>query len=149
MRTTFDRIRHAVLFEVIGLILFTLAGTWIFSTPMGNMGVIAIFGATLAMLWNYLYNLIFDHVLLRFRGRLDKTVAMRALHAILFEIGLMILMLPFIMWYLGIGMIEALIMDMGYALFFMCYAFVFNWGYDIVFPIPALRNKDQSGIKAQ
>ncbi|MBI6628705.1 PACE efflux transporter [Pontibaca salina] len=149
MRTTLDRIRHAILFEVIGLILFTLAGTWVFSTPMSNMGVIAIFGATLAMLWNYLYNLAFDHVLLRFRGQLDKTVAMRALHAILFEIGLMILMLPFIMWYLGIGLVDALIMDMGYALFFMCYAFVFNWGYDIVFPIPALRNKDQSGIKAQ
>lgn len=149
MRTTFDRIRHAVLFEVIGLILFTLAGTWIFNTPMSNMGVIAIFGATLAMLWNYLYNLLFDHAMLRLRGRLDKTVAMRALHAILFEIGLMVLMLPFIMWYLGIGLVDALIMDMGYALFFMCYAFVFNWGYDIVFPIPALRNKDQSGIKAQ
>lgn len=149
MRTTFDRIRHAVLFEIIGLILFTLVGTWIFNTPMSNMGVIAIFGATLAMLWNYLYNLLFDHAMLRLRGRLDKTVAMRALHAILFEIGLMILMLPFIMWYLGIGLVDALIMDMGYALFFMCYAFVFNWGYDIVFPIPALRNKDQSGIKAQ
>lgn len=149
MRTTFDRIRHAVLFEIIGLILFTLAGTWIFNTPMSNMGVIAIFGATLAMLWNYLYNLLFDHAMLRIRGRLDKTVAMRALHAILFEIGLMVLMLPFIMWYLGIGLVDALIMDMGYALFFMCYAFVFNWGYDIVFPIPALRNKDQSGIKAQ
>ena len=28
-------------------------------------------------------------------------------------------------------------MDIGFALFYMGYAFVFNWAYDRVFPIPA------------
>ncbi len=149
MRTTGDRIRHAISFEIIGLILFTLAGTWLFNTPIADMGVIAIVGATVAMLWNYLYNLLFDHALLRIRGQLNKTVAMRVFHSLLFEAGLMIIMLPFIAWYLRISWMDAFIMDFGYALFFMVYAFVFNWAYDIVFPIPGLRAKDQSGIKAQ
>lgn len=149
MRGTADRIRHAISFEIFGLVLVTPLGAWAFDMPFQQIGAVALVGATLATVWNYVYNLIFDHAMVRLRGRVAKTLALRVLHAMLFEIGLLVVLLPFIAWYLGIGVIEALVMDVGFAVFYMVYAFVFNWAYDIVFPIPQTTRADQSGIKAQ
>lgn len=136
MRTTSDRIRHAISFEILGLLLVTPLGAFVFHHPIGDIGVIAIVGATLATAWNYIYNLGFDHALRRLTGRLDKSLWLRVLHAALFELGLMALLLPFVMLYLGIGPLEALVMDIGFAAFYMVYAFVFNLAYDRVFPVP-------------
>jgi uncharacterized membrane protein len=136
MRTTPDRIRHAVSFEVIGLLLVTPLAAFAFHMPMHAIGVVALVGSLLATAWNYLYNILFDHVSLRLRGTVTKTVPIRVLHAVLFEFGLLLVLLPFIAWYLGISIWQALVMDIGFALFYMGYAFAFNWAYDRVFPIP-------------
>ncbi|GGH38711.1 Uncharacterized membrane protein [Cribrihabitans marinus] len=146
MRRTADRIRHAVSFEVIGLMTVIPLGAWVFDKPMQDIGVVGVAGATLAMAWNYVYNLLFDHAMLRLRGHVAKTPGLRILHAVLFELGLLILLLPVFALYLGIGLVQALVMDLGFAAFFVVYAFVFNWAYDLVFPIP---EPGQSGIRAQ
>ena len=54
----------------------------------------------------------------------------------LFEGGLLIVLLPFIAWYLGIGLLEAFYLDVSFTLFYLVYTFVFNWLYDLIFPIP-------------
>ncbi|MGV3576896.1 MAG: PACE efflux transporter [Devosia sp.] len=136
MRTTADRIRHAVSFEVIGIILATPLAAFAFHLPGGDSAVIVVASATVAMLWNYVYNLGFDHVMQRLTGGTAKTTRIRVLHAILFELGLLTLMLPAIAWYLQISIWQALVMDIALALFYMGYAFVFNWAYDRVFPLP-------------
>lgn len=143
MRTTRDRIRHAISFEVIGLLLITPLGALAFDKPMEDIGVVAFVSATIATGWNYLYNLIFDHALLRLRGAVQKTVPIRVVHAILFEAGLLLVLLPFIAWYLGVSLLEAFLMDVSFAVFYLGYAFVFNWAYDVIFPVPApsLRNR--------
>ena len=136
MRTTRDRIRHAVSFEIIGLALVTPLGAWAFGMPMHDIGVIGIASATIATLWNYVYNLGFDHVMQRVRGSTQKTGSIRALHTVLFEGGLLLALLPPIAWYLGISLWQAFLMDVSFALFYMGYAFVFNWAYDRLFPLP-------------
>lgn len=136
MRTTSDRIRHAISFEVIGLILITPLGALAFDKPVEDIGVVALVSATIATGWNYLYNLIFDHALLRLRGSVLKTVPIRVIHAILFEAGLLLILLPFIAWYLGVGLLEAFLMDVSFAAFYLVYAFGFNWVYDLIFPVP-------------
>jgi len=136
MRTTRDRIRHAVSFEIIGLALVTPLGAWAFGMPMHDIGVIGIASATIATLWNYVYNLGFDHVMQRVRGSTQKTGLIRALHTMLFEGGLLLALLPPIAWYLGISLWQAFLMDVSFALFYMGYAFVFNWAYDRLFPLP-------------
>lgn len=88
------------------------------------------------MVWNYAYNLGFDHALLRLRKSVRKTIPMRILHAALFEAGLLLLLVPFIAGYLNVSIWQALIMDVALAGFYLFYAFVFNWGYDVIFPIP-------------
>ena len=136
MRSTPDRIRHAISFEVLGLLIVTPLGMWVFDVPLEHIGVVTVVSATIATAWNYLYNVLFDHAMLRLAGRLTKTVAIRVLHAVLFEAGLLLVLMPFIAWYLQVSMVQALVMDVAFALFYMGYAFVFNWAYDIVFPIP-------------
>ena len=136
MRTTADRIRHAISFEVIGIIIATPLAAFAFHLPGGDSAVIIVASATVAMLWNYVYNLGFDHAMQRLTGGTAKTTRIRILHAVLFELGLLTLMLPAIAWYLQISIWQALVMDIALALFYMGYAFVFNWAYDRVFPLP-------------
>ncbi|MCZ4345905.1 PACE efflux transporter [Devosia neptuniae] len=135
MRTPRDRIRHAISFEIIGLTLITPLGAFAFAMPIHDIGVIGVGSATLAMVWNYIYNYGFDRLLLRLRGDTQKSMPMRVLHAVLFELGLLIALMPLIAWYLGVSLWQALVMDVSFALFYMGYAFVFNLAYDRVFPL--------------
>lgn len=137
MRTTRDRIRHTIAFEIIGLALITPLGAFVFAMPMHDIGVISLVSSLVAMGWNYLYNYGFDRLLLRLRGNTAKTMRERIIHAIVFELGLVAMLMPLIAWYLGISLWQALIMDIAVALFYMVYAFVFNLAYDRIFPIPA------------
>ena len=136
MRTTADRIRHAVSFEVIGIILATPLAAFAFHLPGSDSAVIVVASATVAMVWNYVYNLGFDHFMQRRTGGTAKTTPIRIAHAVLFEAGLLALLLPFVAWYLQISLWQALLMDIALALFYLCYAFVFNLAYDRAFPLP-------------
>lgn len=136
MRTTGDRIRHAILFEVIGLATIIPLGTVLFGLRAEQMGVIGVGSAIAAMLWNYVYNLGFDHAMQHFAGHTRKSLKLRVGHALLFEAGLLVILLPPIAWYLGIGLLDAFLMDIAIAAFYVAYAFVFNLAYDRLFPVP-------------
>ncbi|MDP9840316.1 putative membrane protein [Neorhizobium huautlense] len=136
MRTVRDRIRHAISFEVIGLALFTPLASFVFHLPVEHVGVVGIVSATLATAWNYVYNLGFDHLMQKFRGTTLKTMPLRIAHTVLFELGLLIALLPFIAWYLGVTIWQALVMDISFATFYLIYAFFFNMAYDRIFPLP-------------
>ncbi|TPG53781.1 PACE efflux transporter [Roseomonas nepalensis] len=135
MRSTRDRIRHAVLFEVIGLALIIPLGTLLFGLPASEMGVIGVGSALAATAWNYVYNLGFDHAMQRRAGHTRKSLPLRVAHAVLFETGLLVILLPPIAWYLGISLAQAFVMDIAIAAFYVAYAFVFNLAYDQAFPL--------------
>jgi len=135
MRTTKDRIRHTLGFELIGLAVLVTLISWLFDLNMHAIGPIAVFGSIIATIWNYFYNLLFDHFMLKRYGDVHKTLAMRVLHAFMFEGGLLILFLPMIAWYLSISLWQAFIMDITMAIFYLVHAFIYNWGYDKVFAI--------------
>lgn len=134
MRSTANRILHALVFEAAGLALTTPLGAFVLGKPLHEVGVVTVFATVVATVWTYFYNLIFDHTLLRLRGTPEKTGALRILHAGLFEAGLLLAVVPFFAWYLGIGLIEALILDIGFAGFYLVYALVFNWIWERAFP---------------
>lgn len=139
MRKPSDRIRHAVSFEIVALLIVTPLGAWAFGFPLHDIGVVALVSATIAACWNYIYNLLFDLVMLRMLGHVQKSLRVRIAHTVLFEAGLLVVLLPFMAWYLGISLIAAFLLDISFALFFMVYAFAFNWLYDLVFPVPAAK----------
>jgi len=137
MRKTSDRIRHAISFEIIGLALITPLGAFVFNQPMHAIGILGIVAATIATVWNFVYNIGFDHAMLRLRGSVQKSLPIRVLHAFLFEFGLLAALLPIVAWYLHLSLWEAFLMDISFALFYLVYAFLFNLAYDRVFPVPA------------
>lgn len=134
MRTTLDRIRQALAFEILGILIVTPLFSWLFGHGMAEIGVLAIISGTLATVWNYLFNLGFDHALLHRRGTAHKTLRLRIVHAVLFELSFMALLLPVVAWWLGISLLEALLLDLSFAAFYLVYTFVFTWGYDRLYP---------------
>ncbi len=136
MRSVSDRIRHAISFEIIGLLLVTPLGALAFHMPLHDIGIVGLVSATIATVWNFLYNYIFDLVRQRLSGTTEKTPLVRVYHAVLFEVGLLAALMPFIAWYLGVSLWQAFVMDVSFALFYMLYAYVFNWAYDRLFPLP-------------
>lgn len=136
MRSFKDRVRHALSFEIVGLLLVTPLGAWAFHMPMHDIGLVSLVSATVATGWNFLYNYLFDIGLIRFAQTTQKTLPVRILHAVLFEVGLLALLMPFIAWYLGVPLWQAFLMDVSFALFYMVYALAFNWIYDRLFPLP-------------
>lgn len=144
MRKTADRIRHAISFEIIGILLATPLGAVVFHLHAGDSAVIVIGSATVAMAWNYAFNLGFDHAMARFAGTTLKSLPLRIAHAALFELGLLAMLMPLIALYLGISLWQAFLMDIAFALFYMAYALAFNWGYDRVFPLPDWQ-QDEAG----
>lgn len=144
MRTTLDRIRHTLMFEIIGLLIVIPLGHLLFSLDTTHMGMVGVISAVVATIWNYVYNLGVDHALKRLRGHVHKTVIMRVFHAICFELGLICVLLPLIALYLGQTLAEAAPLVTSLALFYVVYAFVFNWVYDVVFPVPGNSTRDEA-----
>ena len=95
--------------------------------------------ALIAAVWNGLFNTAFDW----FEGRLTGRPAdrrpwrLRVVHAALFEGGLLLLTLPVIVLWTGLGWWPALLADLGLAAAYVAYAFAFNIAYDRIFPITA------------
>lgn len=135
MRTNKDRIRHAVGFEIIALILSIPIMSFFFDFSLKEISVIAIAGSIMATLWSYGFNLIFDKGMLKFKGNTLKTPKIRILHVFLFEGGLLLLYLPMVAWYLNISLWQAFIMDASLVGFYLVYTFSYNWAYDKLFPV--------------
>jgi uncharacterized membrane protein len=129
MKTT-ERIFHAVLFEVLAVSL-SILGLAIFTSHditalSGTMIVIA----TIAMIWNFIFNWIFDKF---FTGeKKERTLSFRIFHVVLFEIGLLVVTIPVMAYLLNVGLLEAFMMDIGVTIFITIYAFTFNFVYDNV-----------------
>ncbi|MCZ8258374.1 MAG: PACE efflux transporter, partial [Polaromonas sp.] len=78
-----------------------------------------------------------------------RTLGARAVHAVLFEIGLIIAVVPLAAWWLDIGLWEAFVLDIAIVLFFLPYTFGFNWAYDYLRArIVARRSQQKAHIPA-
>ncbi|WP_019026551.1 PACE efflux transporter [Colwellia piezophila] len=127
--STQERIFHSILFEVIALSLLIPLGSFFSDLDMSSVTGLAVVLSLTAMCWNYVYNLIFDK---HFgTNRIERSFFMRMGHATVFELGLLIVTLPLIMWMFDMDFITALILDIGMIIFFIIYAIVYNWCYDI------------------
>ncbi|HUH41118.1 MAG TPA: multidrug/biocide efflux PACE transporter [Castellaniella sp.] len=123
-----ERLLHALLFEILAIGISAPAAAWITGESMFSMGVLTAVIATMAVLWNMLYNWLFDR--LQHRQGFQRTYWIRVIHACGFELGLLIIAIPFIAWWLNTPLWHALILDIGFVAFYLPYGFLFNLGYD-------------------
>ncbi|PWB30425.1 hypothetical protein DCO48_20400 [Pseudomonas sp. SDI] len=127
---------YVTAYELIGLSLSTLGLALLSGTAPSTTGPLAVLITSIAMAWNFIYNTAFEwweHRQLT-RGR---SVARRAVHAIGFQLTLVVYLIPLIAWWLGISLWEAFVVDLAFIVLIPCYTFAYNWAFDRIFGLPA------------
>lgn len=129
------RVVFALLFEGIGLAVGTLGLMALSGTDPVTAGTASFGTMTIALVYNYVFNWAFEAWERRqpLRGRPLKV---RLIHGALFEAGLVVLMVPFLAWWMQIGLFEALVYDIGLLVLFGVYTLGFTWAFDRVFGLP-------------
>lgn len=89
MRTRNDRLRHAIGFELIGLLIAAPLASWVTGVGLNHMGPLALFFSVLATVWNYVYNIGVDKLLMKYQGHTHKSLWQRIVHTFGFEGGLL------------------------------------------------------------
>lgn len=120
---------HALLFEICALIILVPLMSYGFNMDMFHFGALALILALCAMASNMIYNHGYEILERRYGWR--RTVGMRIWHTLGFEAFFMAIALPLTAWWLDISVLEALLLDLVFSVFFMLYAFCFNWVYDL------------------
>ena len=123
-----ERFFHALGFEVLALAICAPMGAWLLGYSLVHMGALTLMISLIAMSWNIAFNALFDRA--QRRMGFERTLVARAVHAVLFEVGLVLTVVPLAAWWLGIGLWEAFVLDIVIVLFFLPYTFAFNWTYD-------------------
>lgn len=123
-----ERFFQAFLFEAIAVLLCSVVGAWLLGYSLAHMGALTLAISTVAMLWNMVFNAQFDRLQNRMGFR--RGLAARVLHAIGFEVGLLMAIVPMAAWWLDISLWRAFWLDIGVALFFLPYTFLYNLAYD-------------------
>lgn len=123
-----ERIIHAVSFEGLATLILAPTAAWLMQRSVVEMGGLSILLATLAMVWNLIYNAIFDRIWPV--SRVVRTLKVRALHAIGFECGFITIGVTAVALLLGVSLIQAFMLEIGFMLFFLPYTMLFNWVWD-------------------
>lgn len=135
---------YVTLFELIAITASTLLLQQFSGSDLERAGVAAVGASVVAVVWNLAYNTAFEWWEARQATR-GRSLGRRVAHAIGFETGLVITLVPAFAWWLDLSLWDAFVMDIGLIVFFLVYTFVFNWVFDRVFGLPtsALPRPDQ------
>lgn len=106
------------------------------SEKLASASLVAVGSSVIAILWNLVFNMLFERWEAGRETR-GRSVGRRVAHALGFEGGLALMLIPLVAWGLGVTLAEAFWLDLGLLSFFLVYTFVFNWAFDKVFGLPA------------
>ncbi|WP_340609308.1 PACE efflux transporter [Xenorhabdus bharatensis] len=122
-------------YEVIGWMTSSLTLAFLSGNSAGVTGPLALVITTIAVSWNFLFNTLFEFWESRQQSRI-RTFRRRVVHAVLFQLTLVIFLIPLIAWWLSISLLQALVLDFALIIFIPIYTFFFNWAFDKIFGLP-------------
>src|SRR5690625_7629541 len=79
--------------------------------PALSMAALSAVISGMAMFWNMVFNWIFDVLQRKYHFR--RNVWIRIVHACCFEIGLIIMVVPLVAWWVNTTLWHALVVDIG------------------------------------
>lgn len=126
------RVIYVISYELIAVLLTTL-GLIALGFGGGNSGTLAVTASLVAVTWNYIWTTMFEFWESRQESQ-TRTPRRRIVHAIGFEGGLGVLLVPITAWVLSVSLLEALRLEVGLLAFFLVYTFAFSWLFDKVWP---------------
>lgn len=130
------KVLYAVSFELLGTLVATLGLMAMSDTSAAMSFGASVIGATIALCWSYIFNTAFEAWEARQTTK-GRSPLRRAAHALMFEGGMVLIFIPFMAWWLGVGMIEAAIYEAGLIALFILYTYGFTWAFDQIFGLPA------------
>lgn len=130
------KIVYAVTFEALGTLVVSTYLWLVSEASPASSFALSILTATVALGWSFAFNTAFEAWEARqpVKGR---SPARRTAHAVLFEGGLVLLLLPVMAWWLGVTLWQALAYEAGLIVLFILYTWLFTWGFDRIFGLPA------------
>jgi uncharacterized membrane protein len=135
------RVVYVGMYESLAIVLSAVLLKVISSADTGDSFGIAVAASAIAILWNLAFNYGFEYWE-QHRQHNGRSIGIRILHALGFEGGLVVFLVPVIAWWLDVSFMEAFILDLGLLAFFLFYTFIFNWGFDLVFGLPSALIRD-------
>ncbi|MET0312924.1 MAG: PACE efflux transporter, partial [Hansschlegelia sp.] len=91
--------------------------------------------STIAMAWNYVFNAGFE-AWERRQAVKGRSFVRRAVHALGFELGLVLMLTPTLAWLLGVTLLEAFAYNGVLVGVFLAYTYLFNLSFDRLFGLP-------------
>ncbi|MDB5941064.1 MAG: bacterial Transrane Pair family protein [Ramlibacter sp.] len=122
-------------FELFAIAISSTLLKLLSGSPVASAGTAAVASSAIALLWNLVYNGLFERWEAR-QSRKGRSLARRAAHALGFEAGLVLMLVPLFAWVLDVTLREALLYNLGMIAFFLAYTFLFNLAFDRVFGLP-------------
>lgn len=130
------KVIYITLYEVIAIAMSTTGLALLSGAEMGHASVAAVAASAIAVVWNLVFNTLFERWEAR-QAKRGRSLLRRVAHAIGFEGGLVVTLVPLFAWWLDISLWQAFVLDLGLIVFFLVYTFVFNLLFDRVFGLPA------------
>ncbi len=129
------RVIYVAIYEVIAIIASSLLFVVIGQQP-GESGAMAVVASAVAVIWNVGFNSAFEWWEAR-QSVKGRSMGRRVAHAIGFEGGLALILVPLMAWWFGVTLWQALAMEAALVVFFLVYTYLFNWVFDHFFGLPA------------
>lgn len=130
------KVVYVSLYELIAVAATSAGLATLADRDLGHAGIAAAASSAIAILWNLVYNTAFEYWESR-QARRGRGLPRRIAHAIGFELGLLVMLVPLFAWWLQVTLAQAFMLDLGLIVFFLAYTFVFNLAFDRVFGLPA------------
>ena len=122
-------------YEIIAFLFGTLGFFSFSDSSIERASTLAVFASLFAVSWNFAYNAMFERWEAKSITR-GRGFGRRVLHAVGFEIGFLVVLLPVAAWWLDISYMSSFIVNLSLNIFFFVYTFAFTWAFDRVFGLP-------------
>lgn len=133
--------RRRVLFlvssELLAIGCSSLGLSLLSDQSVAHSSVMAITGSVVAVFWNWLFNYWFE-IWEHRQTSSERTILRRVMHAIGFEIPLLLIFVVLFAWWFETTYTKAFFMDIAMTSFFLVGTFVFTWIFDSLFGQPKL-----------
>ena len=130
------KIVYVSFYELIAIGITSIGLSLLSGQGVGHASVAAVTSSAIAVAWNLVYNTLFEAWEAR-QVKRGRSLSRRVAHAIGFEGGLVIMLVPLFAWWLDLSLWDAFVLDLGLIVFFLIYTFVFNLVFDRIFGLPA------------
>ncbi len=135
MSPTLRKIVYAISFETLGIAVTALALLAMSDASPSQSLIFSGLTATVAVIWSYSFNAVFEAWETRQTTK-GRSARRRITHSLLFEAGLVLILVPIMAWWLNLTWLQAIRYEAGLIALFVAYTYAFTWTFDRIFGLP-------------